>query len=308
MSPSPPDWPVPVGGAVVVVGLGAMGGSVAKAAMARFPQVSVQGVDPSPENAGLAARDGVEVVGGLGECRLASAVVVYAAPLDAVASLVAAEARQWSRAALATDVASLKAPVLAAARHAGSGTFVGAHPMCGSESAGYAAARADLFEGATVWLCPSAEEAAADAGRDAESEAAASDAGVSTTDAVARAKAFWGALGGRPRVVDPAWHDRTMSRASHLPQLVAWALAGVLAAEGVSRADLGPGGRGMTRLAASSPEMWLPLLEAAAADDAEALKRLERALAGVREALADGDEAALRTAIRKAGLWAAERS
>lgn len=295
---------------VVVVGLGAMGGSVAKACAARLPAVRVQGVDPSSANAAKAAGDGVEVVGGLDPRRLAGSVVVYAAPLNATVAAVEAEAELWSRAALATDVAGLKAPVLAAARRAGRGAFVGAHPMCGSEASGYAAARADLFEGAKIWLCPDAEAGAESAGRqgtdaDVDGETRRGDA---ERAALARAKAFWSALGGRPCVVDAGWHDRTMSRASHLPQLVAWALAGVLADEGVRRRHLGSGGRGMTRLAASSPGMWLPLLEAAAAADAEALGRLERALAGVREALESGDEAALRDAIRRARRWVAERS
>lgn len=251
----------------------------------------VQGIDPSAENARLAARDGVEVVGGLGQCRLDGSAVVYAAPLDVTVSLVEAEAEHWSRAAVATDVASLKAPVLAAAGRAGDGVgvgdrvgaFVGAHPMCGSEAGGYGAGRADLFEGATIWLCP----------------------GPSSADALRRAESFWRALGGRPRVADPERHDRLMSRASHLPQLVSWALGGVLAEEGVTRADLGPGGRDMTRLAASSPEMWLPLLEAAAADDAQALRQLERAVVGLRRAIEHKDSAALGKMIREARRWAA---
>lgn len=332
LPPRPSDLPAAPCETVVVVGLGAMGGSVAKASAARLPAVRVQGVDPSPANAAMAARDGVEIVGRLDECRLAGSAVVYAAPLDATVALVEAEAALWSRAALVTDVAGLKAPVLAAARRTGSGAFVGAHPMCGSESAGYGAARADLFEGATIWLCPVAEDAAPCGVGDAETDADASGAGVSktgavasdrgasgtnavasdhgvaATDALARAEAFWRALGGRPRVVDPVWHDWTMSRASHLPQLVAWTLAGVLADEGVARADLGAGGRDMTRLAASPPQMWLPLLDVAAADDAEALERLEQALAGVRKALAAGDAAAVRKTIREAGRWVSEQS
>lgn len=283
--------PLTPDGAVVVVGLGAMGGSVAKACAARWPSMRVQGIDPSAENARLAARDGVEVVGGLGQCRLDGSAVVYAAPLDVTVSLVEAEAEHWSRAAVATDVASLKAPVLEAAGRAGDGVgagdrvgaFVGAHPMCGSEAGGYGAARADLFEGATIWLCP----------------------GPSSADALPRAESFWRALGGRPRVADPERHDRLMSRASHLPQLVSWALGGVLAEEGVTRADLGPGGRDMTRLAASSPEMWLPLLEAAAADDAQALRQLERAVVGLRRAIEHKDSAALGKMIREARRWAA---
>ncbi len=282
--------PVAGGGSVMAVGLGVMGGSVAKAVAKRFPAVPVRGIDTSRANAKEAARDGVEIVSGIEGRRLAGSVVVYALPLDATMSLVESQAAHWSRAALAMDVASLKAPVVSVAEQTGTGPFVGAHPMCGSESSGYGAADADLFEDATVWLCP--------AGGAAEGEAAGAEV-------LERAKAFWRALGGKPRVVDPARHDHMMSRASHLPQLAAWALAGVLADDGLARDRLGPGGRDMTRLAASSPDVWIPLLRSAAKEDADALARLERALADARRSLETGDEDTLRQAIGKARHWIA---
>jgi prephenate dehydrogenase len=55
-----------------------------------------------------------------------------------------------------------------------------------------------------------------------------------------------------------------MAWVSHLPQLVSNALAGALDAAGCERAELGPGGRDMTRLAGSSPEVWRDLLQASA--------------------------------------------
>ncbi|MYH53427.1 MAG: prephenate dehydrogenase/arogenate dehydrogenase family protein, partial [Gemmatimonadetes bacterium] len=140
---------------VTVVGLGVMGGSVAKAMARRAPAVPLFGVEPDAGRARAAAGDGVRIEPDLPECRLEGGVVVFAAPLDATVALVGDTAAVWSGAALATDVASLKAPVMAAAgRGGGHNVFVGAHPMCGSERSGYAAARPDLFEGADVWLCP----------------------------------------------------------------------------------------------------------------------------------------------------------
>ena len=170
-------------------------------------------------------------------------------------------AAAWGRAALATDVASLKVAVLGAAA-AGSRAhparrpapvFVGAHPMCGTERSGYAAARDDLFDGARVWLCP------------------LPDRGSATALAIARD--FWTLLGGRPRSVAAPRHDRIMANASHLPQLVSNALAAVMDDAGLAPDLLGPGGRDMTRLAGSSPTMWLPLLKALADEDAAASAR-----------------------------------
>ncbi len=291
---------------VTVVGLGAMGGSVAKAVLHRVPGVPVFGIDPDRESAGRAQRDGVQVTARLGDRDPGDGVVVFAAPLDATVRLVRETGAVWRRAALATDVASLKVAVLEAAEgamQAVKGTdaalprpapvlprpapFVGAHPMCGSERSGYAAARDDLFEGVRVWLCPAAGE------ESAGGESAA--------------RAFWAMLGAAPRAIPAERHDRIMARASHLPQLLANALAATLENAGVTPNLLGPGGRGMTRLAGSSPAMWVPLLEAAATEDATALLAVERQIAAIRRMLASGDASGLEELMNRGRRWASAR-
>ena len=271
---------------VAIVGLGVMGGSVAKALMRRAPHARIEGVDPDDESAALASRDGVVRARSLADCEVDGAVVVFAAPLDATVRLVRDTAAVWSRAALATDVASLKAPVVAAARGGavGGSVFVGAHPMCGSERSGYAAARADLFEGADVWLCPARGGAAA-------------------RTPLARAGRFWRTLGARPRTVAAEDHDRTMAWASHLPQLVANALAWSLEDAGVAREALGPGGRDMTRLAGSGAAMWLPLLEAAREGDVRALAAVEERIGSLRRMLEGGDQEALAGIMERGRRW-----
>ena len=308
---------------VVVVGLGVMGGSVAKALRRRAPETPVYGIDPDEDARALAAGDGVRLADGLAECAMPGTVVVFAAPLDATEAMVESEAPLWSRAALVTDMASLKVPVAAAARRgaerAGEGAkpgrngavdrvFVGAHPMCGSEQSGYAASRAELFDGAPVWLCSGASvphastsPARASAGLpDVPSEPGA-------RSALDSAAAFWRLLGADPRPISAEAHDRTMSWVSHLPQLAAWALAGTLEDAGFAPSDLGPGGAEATRLAGSGPEVWGPLLNAAAKEDAAALAALEARVAGLRRMLEAGDRKALRDAILAGRRWRTER-
>lgn len=283
---------------VTVVGLGVMGGSVAKAVARRAPAVPVFGVEPDTGSAREAARDGVHLAGDLGECRLNGGVVVFAAPLDKTVALVRETAAVWSKAALATDVASLKVPVLeAAGRGGGGGVFVGAHPMCGSERSGYAVARADLFEGATVWLCQGDGVGGGDG---------AGPAGRGS--AVGRATTFWNLLGASPVTIAAERHDRLMAWASHLPQLLGSALAAALDEAGVRRDMLGPGGTDMTRLAASRPEMWIPLLDAAAAEDARALRSMEAHIAGLRRALERGDIEAVEAIMTRGRRWLATKA
>ena len=280
---------------VTVVGLGAMGGSVAKGMLRRRPGVPVFGVDPDGESAAQAARDGVRVVPSLRDCDVDDGVVVFAAPLDVTVRLVRETAPVWRSAALATDVASLKAAVLEAASAAtapaacppgapSDSPFVGAHPMCGSERSGYPAARADLFDGARVWLCPAVAAATA-------------------SDGEAAARAFWSMLGARPCTIAAERHDRVMALVSHLPQLLSNALAATLADAGVSTGLLGPGGRDMTRLAGSGPSMWLPLLEAAAGEDAAALRAVENRIAAIRRMLESGDLRGLETLMDRGRRW-----
>ena len=281
---------------VAVVGLGVMGGSVVKALARRAPSVPVFGIEPDDESAMGAARDGVRLVRDLGECDPEGGVVVFAAPLDRTVTLVRATAAVWSRAALATDVGGLKASVLEAARVGRCDVFVGAHPMCGSERSGYAAGRADLFEGADVWLCPGDGAGGGDGAGKAAPECA--------TD---RAAAFWKLLGARPRTISAARHDRLMAWASHLPQLLANALAAALDEAGIGCGALGPGGSDMTRLAGSSPDVWTPLLEAARAEDVRALRSAEAHIATIRRALEAGDMAAVARIMTRGNRWAAAK-
>ena len=302
--PGAATFPPEGGGAVTIVGLGVMGGSIAKALMRRAPRVRIFGIEPDSDTAARAASDGVRLRGALEECEIDGGVVVFAAPLDAVATLVRSTRATWTRAALATDVTSLKVPVLEAAGRASAGghVFVGAHPMCGSERSGYEAAEADLFDGADVWLCPHSGAAGAGAPLDPRSAAPPDPRSTASLD---RARTFWRFLGGRPRLVAAAKHDRVMAWASHLPQLLASALAASLEEAAIGHDDLGPGGRDMTRLAGSSPDVWAPLLEAAAAEDAGALRAVEGRLAAARRMLERGDFAGVRDMLERGRRWTA---
>jgi len=96
-----------------------------------------------------------------------------------------------------------------------------------------------------------------------------------------------------------------MTWASHLPQLVASALAGTLADAGIARTMLGPGGRDATRIAGSNPGMWIPLLEAAAGADARALAALEDRIGTIRRMLERGDMEGVAQLLDQGRHWCA---
>jgi prephenate dehydrogenase len=164
---------------------------------------------------------------------------------------------------LVFDVASVKAPIVAAARALPH--FVASHPLAGRETGGFGAADPALFDGRT-WAIVPAPDAAAQA----------------------RLERFVRALGAKPLLVDAAAHDRLVAVSSHLPQVLSVALGAYLArvGDGDERVyDLcGPGMRSMLRLAASDAALWAPIAQANAAGLAEALD----AVAGGLQATAAG--------------------
>lgn len=267
---------------VAIVGLGLIGGSIAKDLVARG--VEIEAYDPHDASLDEAVESGVvarKLDSSLTDLR--SEVIVIATPVDAAIGALRAIARVNHGTAMITDVGSTKSRIVAEAAALGlADRFVGSHPMAGDHRSGWGAARCGLFAGARVYLC-------APDGAPAE--------------LVARTARFWRDLGAHPMSIDAAAHDDTLAWSSHLPHVVSAALALALARAGVSRDALGPGGRDITRLAGSSPEMWSAIAaENAAAIDA-ALAAAEREVASFRRVLARADAGELRNKFAAARAW-----
>jgi prephenate dehydrogenase len=168
-------------------------------------------------------------------------LVMLATPVMTFPETLAAMVPHLPEDAVVTDVGSVKEWVvrelepLLGPRMA----LVGVHPVAGKETVGAAAAEENLFVNRRVIMTPS---------------------GRSTPEAVAKIEALWRATGAKVERMTPAAHDAILARASHLPQLVASALAAALEDEqvdGKSAIEYGAGGlRDTTRIAASSAEMW----------------------------------------------------
>ncbi len=148
--------------------------------------------------------------------------------------------------AVITDLCSVKASAVEVADAAISESgredvsFVGAHPMAGSEQTGFAHAHASLFDHAACAITPGA---------------------TSTTDTSALVEKFWAALGCRTIRMGAAEHDAAVARVSHVPHIAASALVLSAIDEGEDAGRLiGPGFRDTTRVASGSPDMWAEIL------------------------------------------------
>ena len=208
-------------------------------------------------------------------------------PPGAVARALA-DAQRRRLAGCYTDVASVKDVPLREASAEGCDltAFVPGHPMSGRERSGPAAARADLFAGQPWVICPVAE---------------------SSDDCVAAVTALARACGSQPVLMSPAEHDRWVALVSHVPHLVASAMAAQCAdAPPGALALAGPGLRDVTRIAAGDAGLWTEILAANAAQAHEVITAVIGQLRAAAEALgaiAAGDEDAVKqlTAVLEAG-------
>ena len=117
------------------------------------------------------------------------------------------------------------------------------------------------------------------------------------------AELFWSMAGAsRIEYRSAVDHDNLMSAISHVPQVLATSIAATLAYANIPRDQLGPGGRDMTRLAASSWEMWRPLLAGTPGRTLAMLESIETELRDMREAI-------LAQTLDETGVtWAAARA
>jgi prephenate dehydrogenase len=250
---------------VAIIGLGAIGGSAALKLRQRGAVPTGFTVDE--EDRRLARAAGVDVRDSIAEAVRDADLVLIAVPLDklsAVASDVCAAAPST---ATILHAASLQRPDATRLPPAIGDRVTGTHPIAGTDRSGFAAASAEMFRGARVFIDRRDDKQVRE---DAE--------------------LFWSMAGaGRIEFLPQEKHDNLMAAISHTPQILSTVLAAVLGYGAASRSELGPGGRDMTRLAGSSWEMWQPLLAATPGKTLAILEAIESELQTVRKAIQSGD-------------------
>jgi prephenate dehydrogenase len=259
---------------LAIVGVGLIGGSVGLAARRRRAAARVLGVDRDADVLRRARQRGAldEACAEVPAAAAVADLVVFCTPVDAVAAQVLAAAPACRPGTVLTDAGSTKAAIVRAVegRLPPAVPFVGGHPLAGSEKQGPEHADPDLFRDRLVVLTP----------------APSTDEG-----AVGRVAAFWQSLGARVERLSPEGHDRALALTSHLPHLVASALAGLLPPELAGLTATGF--RDTTRVAAGDSALWAAIFEANRADLLAALGRLDGRLEEFRRALEGGDRAAI---------------
>lgn len=260
-----------------IIGLGLIGGSLGAALMSSGTVEHIVGFDPDPTTRRIALEKCAvhEVSASIGEAMRLADLVVLAAPVDAVLKMADEVAYHARPGSIVTDVCSVKRPVVQKyeSRLSGKASFVGGHPMAGSERQGIGAADPLLFENAAYVITPTATTA---------------EAAVTQVEAMARA------VGAHPIRLDPAVHDKAVAGVSHLPQIIASTLMLTVGRQNIETPEgslspivlAGGGLRDTTRIAASPARMWREILLANADEVLKQLDAFEAMLAQWREALA----------------------
>src|SRR4051812_37228500 len=229
---------------IALIGIGLIGGSIARDARKRGPAKTIVAATRSAETAkkanelGLADHCGTD----LAEAARDAGLVIVSTPGRARGPAAEAIAPVLKPGCIVSDVGSVKQAVIADMQpHIPAGVhFVPAHPVAGTEYSGPEAAILDLFDERWCILTPlpGVDPAAAD-----------------------RLEAFWKALGSAVNQMDPAHHDRILAITSHLPHLIAYTIVGTADDLGghlnseVLKYAAG-GFRDFTRIASSDPTMW----------------------------------------------------
>ncbi|MCC7491924.1 MAG: prephenate dehydrogenase/arogenate dehydrogenase family protein [Fimbriimonadaceae bacterium] len=272
---------------LAVLGVGLIGGSLGMAMRARRLVGEVVAYSRTAATRDLAVRLGAadRAAASPAECVAGADLVYLAAPVASLVPLLRSIAPVLRPGALVTDAGSSKAEVVtaAAAVELGTAVFIGGHPMAGSERMGVAAARADLFAGATYVLTPTAATPAA---------------------ATERLAALVHALGARPLILPPDLHDEAVAAVSHVPHLAAVAAMLLTAArqdQGQPVYALAAGGwRSATRVAAGGARLWREILASNRAAVVQAIDEYQDQLYSLREALANGADDRLEALLESA--------
>lgn len=260
---------------LAIIGVGLIGGSLARALREAGLVGEIVGAGRSPERLQQALDLGVidQAAVNAGDAVRGADMIVLAVPMGSMEGALRQIAPWLEEGAVITDVGSVKGATITAAR-AALGVrfvhFVPGHPIAGLEKSGVAAATSALFRGRRIVLTPTSETHIA---------------------AVERVSAMWQAAGADVVTMAADQHDKILAATSHLPHLLAYTLVDMLVrAHGQEVFDFAAGGlRDFTRIAGSDPVMWRDIALTNREALIEMMELFEKYLAELKEDVRRGE-------------------
>jgi len=259
-----------------VIGVGLIGGSLARALREAGVVREVVGCGRSLENLEKAVELGVidRYSHDVGEAVEGADMIFVSVPLGAMKGVFEAMRGHLAEDAVITDGGSAKGSVVEDAREAFGeipGGFVPGHPIAGTERNGVEASFATLYRNRRVILTPLPE---------------------TRPEALDRVRAMWEACGAEVTEMPVEHHDEVLAATSHLPHMLAFGLVDALARmkenDEIFRYAAG-GFRDFTRIASSNPVMWRDICVANAPALSKMLVAFSEEMADLAETIAAGD-------------------
>lgn len=271
------------------IGLGLIGGSIAKALRACLPEAEIIAYDINENSLRLAREEGIlnrsaaSIDRSFSDCDY----IFLCAPVGKNDSNLAAVRDLMKPDCLLTDVGSVKTPIHEAVRAAGlQDQFIGGHPMAGSERTGYANSKVSLLENAYYILTPSPS--------------------VSGEKLEAYRNLVW-KMGAIPLILDCEKHDYITAAISHLPHVIAASLVNLIrdsdSEEGLMKMVAAGGFKDITRIASSSALMWQQICLANTENISLLLSKYIAALMDFREELDNRKEDTLYDLFESARIY-----
>jgi prephenate dehydrogenase len=232
---------------IAILGLGLMGASLALGLKKRGFTGTIIGYARREETRVRALENGVadQVFSDPCEAVHDADIVVVCVPIWTIARLAEEIIPALKAGTVVTDVGSTKSELLKVMdplfKDSGA-CFLGSHPIAGSEKTGIDAGNADLYEGRLTVVCPSED---------------------SPEDALKAVLEMWEAAGSEVVEMSATKHDSMLAATSHLPHMVAAALArSVVDGNPSEKADFcGTGFKDTTRVASGSADMWVDIID-----------------------------------------------
>lgn len=266
---------------VAIVGVGLIGGSIGLALRKRGLAEKVTGIGRKKSSLEKAVAVGAIDSGALdlAEGVADADVIVVATPVDAIAGHVLTAVAAAPDARLITDAGSTKVEICRAveAGLAEKSSFIGSHPLAGDHRTGPEHSREDLFDGKTVILTPTP---------------------ATSAEVLEIGGDFWQSLGALVHVMSSNEHDEALAATSHLPHLVASALAKCTPQEYLPLSATG--WADTTRVAAGDAELWAQIFRQNSGAMLPAVDRLIVQLGEMRSQMAVGEWSKLQNTLQEA--------
>ncbi len=268
---------------VFIIGLGQIGGSIAKALTANKSVVSVYGYDidksvrKAAKDNGYINNQAESISDGINKADL----IILATPIRTTIELIPEIIRETNPNQVVLDVAGIQSGILeTVSKHNNQINYISGHPIAGNEGTGLEASSADKFRNAIFFLSPvlSAKKESIDIVVEL----------IKALDAI-------------PVIIDPNKHDFLISMTINLPYLIALTLMKMASKQESSYEDFwqlaGGSFKGATRVASSSPELTLDMFMTNRENILNIIEKFQAELSEVAEMISKKDEVALRSRI-----------